>query len=351
MRRIAVAATTCLVVSLPGAVCAAELTWEVENPFRFFKPTSSFALHENAFRSLRGAGQVPFPLTSSGAWSAGSTIRIARTARRPTPAPRPKARVMSKAGSAGRRRRLARFATTTMRARAAMLRNASAVIPGAAPRKITFCPRRIPSRSRSIRRRSASSGSGSCAWSWTPRNGGKAESKTLPCKDKLTIARVPFALDKAASGVSVSVKLPDGRTLTDPYVVVEDILLVALGDSFASGESNPDRPVTFSAVREMVYDPTMQREEQQASRKQKAKPNFELAAAGEKLIRRHCRSERCPTRIAANCCGRRRANSLRLRAARRAMGQPRLPSLAIWLSVPHRHPARIGEPPSRGDAS
>ena len=30
---------------------------------------------------------------------------------------------------------------------------------------------------------------------------------------------------------------------------------MALGDSFASGESNPDRPVQFSAAREMVYDP------------------------------------------------------------------------------------------------
>jgi hypothetical protein len=37
--------------------------------------------------------------------------------------------------------------------------------------------------------------------------------------------------------------------------VVEDVLVVAVGDSFMSGESNPDRPVTFSAVREMVYDP------------------------------------------------------------------------------------------------
>src|SRR6476659_2239304 len=25
--------------------CAADLIWEVENPFRFFKPTRSFALH------------------------------------------------------------------------------------------------------------------------------------------------------------------------------------------------------------------------------------------------------------------------------------------------------------------
>jgi len=53
------------------------------------------------------------------------------------------------------------------------------------------------------------------------------------------------------------VKLPDGRELVDRDVVVEDLFIVALGDSFASGESNPDRPVQFSATREMVYDPKM----------------------------------------------------------------------------------------------
>ncbi|MFH4324834.1 hypothetical protein WAJ71_20040, partial [Acinetobacter baumannii] len=40
---------------------AADLDWEVENPFRFFKPTSSFALHENAYRAVRGDRQAPPP--------------------------------------------------------------------------------------------------------------------------------------------------------------------------------------------------------------------------------------------------------------------------------------------------
>ena len=53
----------------------------------------------------------------------------------------------------------------------------------------------------------------------------------------------------------MSVKLPDGRELADQDVVVDDLFIVALGDLFASGESNPDRPVQFSAAREMVYDP------------------------------------------------------------------------------------------------
>src|SRR6202048_3739025 len=41
--------------------CAADLIWEVENPFRFFKPTRSFALHETAFNAVRGNPSHPLP--------------------------------------------------------------------------------------------------------------------------------------------------------------------------------------------------------------------------------------------------------------------------------------------------
>src|SRR5258708_1752817 len=37
-----------------GTVQAAELVWQVESPFRFFKSTHSFALHEAAFNAARG---------------------------------------------------------------------------------------------------------------------------------------------------------------------------------------------------------------------------------------------------------------------------------------------------------
>src|SRR5262249_4245162 len=46
-----------------------------------------------------------------------------------------------------------------------------------------------------------------------------------------------------------------------PDVVVEDIFIVGLGDSFASGDGNPDKPVQFSAARQMVYDPKLLRDE------------------------------------------------------------------------------------------
>ena len=87
------------------------------------------------------------------------------------------------------------------------------------------------------------------------------ELRKQACGNKLTIARVPYSLDRAKSGVTVTVKLPDGRELVDRDVVVEDIFIVAFGDSFASGESNPDRPVQFSPSRQMVYDPKLLRDE------------------------------------------------------------------------------------------
>src|SRR6185503_3782063 len=83
---------------------------------------------------------------------------------------------------------------------------------------------------------------------------GKGETVKQPCKKQFVIKRVPYSHDAKVSGANVKVTLPDGRELT-AAIVVEDVLVVAIGDSFMSGESNPDKPVTFSETREMVYDP------------------------------------------------------------------------------------------------
>ena len=42
-------------------VAAADLEWEVENPFRFYRVGSSFALHERAFGAVRGDAESPVP--------------------------------------------------------------------------------------------------------------------------------------------------------------------------------------------------------------------------------------------------------------------------------------------------
>src|SRR5688500_4321898 len=64
MRRLA---TIPWLVSIPLAVLpivtasAADLNWEVQIPFRFFKKPAAFALHEKAFDAVRGKPDSPLP--------------------------------------------------------------------------------------------------------------------------------------------------------------------------------------------------------------------------------------------------------------------------------------------------
>src|SRR5712691_6498813 len=64
MRRPALATAACFIglfTSLgTNSGEAADLVWQVENPFRFFKSTRSFALHEAAYNAVRGKpGDAP----------------------------------------------------------------------------------------------------------------------------------------------------------------------------------------------------------------------------------------------------------------------------------------------------
>lgn len=244
-----------------GSSHAADLIWEVENPFRFFKPTKSFALHEAAYAAVRGDPATPLPPDII--WRTERRLNDPDCRDRSTPdtcAATARARyVQSRLGwaaqtlgetcyeSNGRPRR---YSVTCNRRYSWGTAKEDYVLPEAHTVAIQIAPPQL------------TGVTGDCTWSWQPRRpGGKIETKKLACKNKLTIARVPYAVDRANSGVSVTVRLPDGRELAEREVVVEDLFLVALGDSFASGESNPDRPVQFSGDREMVYDPTLLRDE------------------------------------------------------------------------------------------
>src|SRR5262245_3335857 len=61
MRRNALATTACFVCLFTGfgSAAAQDLVWQVENPFRFFKGSRSFALHEAAYTAVRGNGPLP----------------------------------------------------------------------------------------------------------------------------------------------------------------------------------------------------------------------------------------------------------------------------------------------------
>jgi hypothetical protein len=76
-----------------------------------------------------------------------------------------------------------------------------------------------------------------CNWSL---NGGAAI--TSPCDEPISVG-IPYP-----DGGTVSVAV-DGETPISTDIKVKDLLIVGLGDSFASGEGNPDVPVRFDASR------------------------------------------------------------------------------------------------------
>lgn len=266
MRSRALLATTLfIIIEATSSVAtghAADLLWEVENPYRFFKRSSSFEMHEKAFLAVRGpAGQ---PLPQNILW------RVERKLNDPDcKDPSSPASCLDTARAGFERSRLGwasqtvevncydrnarprRYMVTCDRQYSWGTAKEDYVLPDAHTVVMQIAPEHL-----------AAAGTGDCVWTWQPRKpGGAAETKRQACNAKLVIKRVPYALDRTVSGVSVKVQLPNGTQLADPAVTVEDVFVVAMGDSFASGESNPDRPVTFSASREMVYDPVNTRDD------------------------------------------------------------------------------------------
>ena len=87
-----------------------------------------------------------------------------------------------------------------------------------------------------------------CTWLTAP-NGGRnprGAAVTQPCND-------PFVFDAPyPAGAKVSVEI-GGRDVANTNVKVLDILVAGMGDSFASGEGNPDIAVRFSRDRTADY--------------------------------------------------------------------------------------------------
>src|SRR5215467_1856727 len=258
MRTTALAAVIISTQTLCGIAVsrAADILWEVENPYRFFKRTSSFEMQERAFNAVRGALAQPLPTNIL--WKVERRLNDPDCKDSSTPdnclaTARPgfeKSRLGWAAQTVDlncydRNARPRRYLVTCDRQYSWGSAKEDYILPEAHTVVMQIAPERL-----------ATAGAGECMWTWQPKKPGlPAESKKQACNAKLVVKRVPFSLDRAASGVAVTVQLPNGSTLADPNVAVEDVFVVAVGDSFASGESNPDRPVTFSKSREMVYDP------------------------------------------------------------------------------------------------
>ncbi len=285
MRYAALAATLLVAICSIGLSAtpssAGEILWKVENPFRFFKRAASFEMYERAFEAARGHADAPLP-----------DRIIWKTERRLNdPDCKDSSNPNACAGSAHKRYEISRlgwaaqtvnvtcydrnarprhYMTTCDRQYSWGTAKEDYVLPDAhtvdlwlSPQVLTGLP------------------DGDCTWTWTPHRAGLAgETRKQSCKAKFVIKRLPYSQDRAASGAAVKVTLPGGRELVDADVSVQDLFIVAMGDSFMSGEGNPDRPAVFSGNRQMVYDPTNSDTRDVASRSI-ANPSYGVASAGD----------------------------------------------------------------------
>jgi hypothetical protein len=87
-----------------------------------------------------------------------------------------------------------------------------------------------------------------CTWLTAPKGGEdvRGNAITQPCNESVEFT-VPYP-----GGLQVTVEI-GGREVAATTMKVRDILVVAMGDSFASGEGNPDIPVRFSRERAADY--------------------------------------------------------------------------------------------------
>jgi hypothetical protein len=88
-----------------------------------------------------------------------------------------------------------------------------------------------------------------CEWRLSPLQGKRnavPRVVTAPCSEALTID-VPYP-----GGLRVSVR-SGGPPMAEADISVQDLFIVGMGDSFGSGEGNPDQPVTFSRDRAIAY--------------------------------------------------------------------------------------------------
>jgi hypothetical protein len=87
-----------------------------------------------------------------------------------------------------------------------------------------------------------------CTWLTAPQGRGpRGKAVILPC-DTPVLLEVPYP-----NGAWISVEI-GGRQVAEAAARVTDLLIVGMGDSFASGDGNPDVPVRFSPDRTADYD-------------------------------------------------------------------------------------------------
>ena len=209
---------------------AGDVVWQVENPFRFYRHASSFEMHESAFKAVRGDSAALLPADII--WRMERHLNDPVCGDPSTPASCQASVHDYHRFNESRLGWAARTVNDLCYERLQLPRHVLATCDRG--------PNRVPENyvlptSHSISvwlspERQREAGDAQCSWRWQPRAGGSWSAPAIkPCSDKLVIEHVPYvARDQAASGVIVEVVLPGDISISEPNVVVEDLLIVRL---------------------------------------------------------------------------------------------------------------------------
>ena len=190
-------------------IAAASITWRVDNPFRFFADAKDTAVHRATYESLDEAAR------------ASPVLAAERALARRHPEGWAASMIAGTCWDGERNRHGCKAYDDYINPTAHGVRVSLAGVAEA----------------RSIE----------CQWSSVPRGEAGAPTTVLQTCDKSLLIEVPYP---EGSDVMVSI---GGVEVARRAIKVRDLLIVGMGDSFASGEGNPDVPVRFSRERSATY--------------------------------------------------------------------------------------------------
>ena len=176
---------------------SAEILWKVENPFRFFKRESSFAMYERAFDAVRGNPATALP--DKIIWKTERRLNDPDCKDSSTPnACANSARAHYETSRLGwaaqtvnftcydRNARPRHYMTTCERQYSWGSAKEDYVLPDAHTVELWLAPDVL----------AALPAGSNCTWTWTPRRAGVAgETHQQPCRAKFLIKRLPYVLD------------------------------------------------------------------------------------------------------------------------------------------------------------
>ena len=194
------------------ATAEPQIVWQVENPFRFFLDPADTAGASRDLAQPVGEPSAAIPCSRR----SGRSASAIQTDGAPSCSPRPAGTAHATATPAASAPTIINPKSHTILARLEGLEDAQTV---------------------------------DCSWLTSPQGqarGPRSKAVTLPCDTPVQL-EVPYP-----SGAWISVEI-GGSQVAETAARVTDLFIVGMGDSFASGEGNPDVPVRFSPERTTDY--------------------------------------------------------------------------------------------------